>query len=47
MSLNGVTDLDNEVAAILRRAKKPVIVVANKADNFELHPSSAEFILSD
>ena len=31
--LNGVTDLDNEVAAILRRAKKPVIVVANKADN--------------
>ena len=26
--LNGVTDLDNEVAAILRRAKKPVIVVA-------------------
>ena len=41
--LNGVTDLDNEVAAILRRAKKPVIVVANKADNFELHPSSAEF----
>ena len=41
--LNGVTDLDNEVAAILRRAKKPVIVVANKADNFELHLSSAEF----
>lgn len=41
--MNGVTDLDNEVAAILRRAKKPVIVVANKADNFELHPSSAEF----
>ena len=45
--LNGVTDLDNEVASILRRAKKPVIVVANKADNFDLHPSSAEFILSD
>ena len=30
---NGVTDLDMDVAAILRRSKKPVIVVANKTDN--------------
>ncbi|MDR1980221.1 MAG: ribosome biogenesis GTPase Der [Tannerellaceae bacterium] len=43
--VNGVTDLDSEVAKILRRAGKPVVVVANKADNFELHPASAEFYL--
>ena len=41
--LNGITDLDDEVARILRRSKKPIVVVANKADNFELHPMSAEF----
>ena len=29
---NGVTDFDNEVASILRRTKKPVVVVTNKAD---------------
>jgi GTP-binding protein len=40
---NGTTDLDSEVAKILRRTRKPVLVVANKADNFELHPNSAEF----
>lgn len=28
----GVTDLDDKVAAILRRSKKPVILVANKED---------------
>ncbi len=41
--MSGITDLDNEVADILRRTKKPVVVVANKADNFDLHPASAEF----
>ncbi len=41
--LNGVTDLDDSVAKMLRRAKKPVIVVANKADNFEQHLDAAEF----
>ena len=30
---NGVTDLDVDVAQILRRAKLPVILVANKADD--------------
>lgn len=40
---NGITDLDTEVAHILRRSNKPVIVVANKADNYELYASSAEF----
>ena len=29
----GVTDLDEEIARMLRRGKKPVFVVANKADN--------------
>ena len=29
----GVTDLDEKMARILRRSKKPVFVVANKADN--------------
>ena len=41
--LNGITDLDTQVAQILRRSKKPLIVVANKADNFDLHYSAAEF----
>ncbi|MDR1645020.1 MAG: ribosome biogenesis GTPase Der [Tannerellaceae bacterium] len=41
--LNGITDWDSEVARILRRAEKPVLVVANKADNFELHPAAADF----
>ena len=40
---NGVTDLDQEVASILRRTKKPVILVSNKADNYDLHYASAEF----
>lgn len=41
--VNGTTDLDDEVARILRRSKKPILVVANKADTFDLHPSAAEF----
>ena len=41
--VNGLTDLDSEVAQILRRGGKPVLVVANKADNYMLHASSAEF----
>lgn len=30
-----ITDLDKQIAATLRRAKKPVIVVANKCDNLK------------
>ena len=30
---NGLTDLDEDVAAILRRAKLPVVLVANKTDD--------------
>ncbi|MDO5571966.1 MAG: ribosome biogenesis GTPase Der [Bacteroidales bacterium] len=41
--VNGTTDLDDQVAAILRKSTKPVIVVANKADNFDLHYNAAEF----
>ena len=40
---NGSTDLDDEVASKLRRTKKPVLVVANKADNYEQHYAAAEF----
>ena len=32
---NGITDLDDHVAAILRRSKKPVVLVTNKDDNNE------------
>ena len=41
--MNGVTDLDMEVAKILRRTKKPVLMVANKTDNNDLQYNSAEF----
>lgn len=40
---NGITDLDMGVANILRRSKKPIILVTNKADNFNMYPLSAEF----
>ena len=41
--MNGVTDLDMDVADILRRSKTPVIVVANKTDNNNLQYNAAEF----
>ena len=40
---NGVTDLDMQVASILRRAKTPVILVSNKTDNYDLQYNAAEF----
>ncbi len=40
---NGVTDLDEAVAGILRRTKKPVILVCNKADNNVDQYQSPEF----
>lgn len=39
----GLTDWDEDVAAILRRTKLPVIVVVNKVDNNDLQYSAAEF----
>ncbi|MBD5309575.1 MAG: ribosome biogenesis GTPase Der [Bacteroides sp.] len=40
---NGVTDLDDQVAAILRRSKKPVILVANKEDKGDARFNVPEF----
>ncbi|MBQ2269556.1 MAG: ribosome biogenesis GTPase Der [Bacteroidaceae bacterium] len=40
---NGVTDLDMQVASILRRTKIPVILCANKTDNNEDRYTAAEF----
>jgi len=40
---NGVTDLDADVAAILRRHRKPVVLIANKADTNDLQYQAAEF----
>ncbi|MDE5840174.1 MAG: ribosome biogenesis GTPase Der, partial [Muribaculaceae bacterium] len=39
----GVTDLDDKVAAILRRSKKPVILVANKEDKSDSRYNVPEF----
>ena len=39
----GAVDLDDHVAAILRRSDKPVILVANKADSNEWQYNAAEF----
>ena len=41
--MTGVTDLDMDVANILRRTKIPVILVANKTDNNSLIYNAAEF----
>ena len=41
--VNGVTDLDAQVAGILRSSKTPVILVANKTDSNELQYNAAEF----
>lgn len=41
--MNGVTDLDMQVAAILRRTQKPVLLIANKTDNGELQYNAPEF----
>ena len=40
---NGVTDLDDAVAGILRRSKVPVILCSNKTDNNEDRYDAAEF----
>lgn len=41
--VTGITDLDTDVADILRRTKKKVMVVCNKVDNTERQLQSAEF----
>ncbi len=42
-SLVGVMTLDEEFANIVRRSKKPVLLIANKADNFERSDLVYEF----
>lgn len=39
----GITDLDDEIAGILRRSKKPVFVAVNKVDHALLHQEIAVF----
>ena len=39
----GITDLDDEIAALLRKGKKPVFVVVNKMDNTSLLADSMVF----
>ncbi len=39
----GITDLDGDFAGILRKSKKPVIVIANKVDNHDRLNYVAEF----
>ncbi|MBQ6038304.1 MAG: ribosome biogenesis GTPase Der [Bacteroidaceae bacterium] len=41
--MNGVTDLDSDVAAILRKSDKPIVLVANKTDNNMQRYYAAEF----
>ncbi len=41
--ISGVTDLDEEVAKILRMSSKPVMLVANKVDTFDLQYHAADF----
>lgn len=40
---DGVTEFDNEVAELIRKSRKPAILVANKADNHEKAAYAAEF----
>ncbi len=42
-AMNGVTDLDDHVAEILRKSRKPVLLVANKVDSNEWMYNVPEF----
>ncbi|MBU2650450.1 MAG: ribosome biogenesis GTPase Der [Bacteroidetes bacterium] len=39
----GLTGMDEDVAALLRKVKKPVFLVANKSDNKDIYEESSEF----
>jgi GTPase len=41
--LDGITPIDQTLAAMLRRTKKPVVLVCNKADSDKRRMASAEF----
>ncbi|MCZ6757135.1 MAG: 50S ribosome-binding GTPase, partial [Bacteroidetes bacterium] len=40
---SGITDLDEQMAVILRKGRKPVITLVNKADNEELRWETSSF----
>jgi len=40
---SGITDLDAEMANLMRRTKKPVLLVVNKVDNHQREPDAQEF----
>ncbi len=42
-TMTGITDMDTEVAELLRKSKKKVFVVANKVDNNNLRLDATEF----
>ncbi len=42
-AIEGITAADEEVAEILRRTNKPVLIAANKADNRERRENAVEF----
>lgn len=39
----GITDLDDDIAGLLRKSKKPVFVVVNKVDNNNQHTDASVF----
>jgi GTPase len=39
----GITDLDDEIAALLRKSNKPVLIVVNKVDNHNLQSDASAF----
>ena len=41
--IHGITGMDEQIADMLRRSKKEVLLITNKADNFEMHLQAAEF----
>jgi len=41
--MTGITDFDTAIAQLLRQTKKPVLVVANKVDNYDFIAQSSEF----
>ncbi|MCL1943492.1 MAG: ribosome biogenesis GTPase Der [Candidatus Azobacteroides sp.] len=40
---NGITDLDQRIAQMLRKSEKPVVLITNKADTFDWQYAAAEF----